>query len=60
MLLSSLGLIQSDVISFDQTFLDTLYAWLNGQDMHFGKSAFESLKKMLETNGVLGIDLKKQ
>lgn len=50
--LSSLGLSQEEAIDIDQGFLDVLYGWLENQDLHFGRSAFGSLRKLLKDNGV--------
>ncbi|MFH1664832.1 MAG: hypothetical protein ABIA77_01655, partial [Candidatus Omnitrophota bacterium] len=48
LILSGLGLGDGEVITVDRVFLDTLYAWLEGQDIHFGRSAFGALWKMIE------------
>ena len=51
-LLSRLGLSENEVIDIDGEFLMVLYDWLEDQDLHFGRSAFGTLKKMLDEKGV--------
>lgn len=50
--LDRLGLSEGEVIGINEGFLGVLYQWLEGQDLHFGKSAFGSLKKMMDERGV--------
>ncbi|MFC1570835.1 cysteine peptidase family C39 domain-containing protein [Candidatus Omnitrophota bacterium] len=51
-MLSGLGLAGDEVIDIDAEFLIVLYDWIDGQDLHFGRSAFGTLKKMLDEKGV--------
>ena len=49
-LLSSLGLTADETIEINNEFVQSITVWLDGQDIHFGKSAFGTLKKLLNEN----------
>jgi hypothetical protein len=51
-LLEYVGLTGTDIMDIDEGYLASLYSWLEGQDLHFGRSAFGTLKKMLDSRGV--------
>jgi len=51
-----LGISAGEVIDVTDTFIQAACDWLKGQDLHFGRSAFESLKKMLDGKGAIGED----
>jgi len=51
-LLQSLGLTPQDVVSLDKKEVDDILAFLAGQNIHFGRSAFVSLGTILTNNGV--------
>ncbi|MDD4957656.1 MAG: cysteine peptidase family C39 domain-containing protein [Candidatus Omnitrophica bacterium] len=51
-MLAGLGLTGSDVINITDAFIRAVQEWLEGQDVHFGRSAFGTLARYLEENGV--------
>ena len=51
-LLSTLGLCEADVVHVDDAFFGDIVDWMEGQELHFGRSAFGTLKKMLSEKGV--------
>ncbi|MBD3379102.1 MAG: hypothetical protein GF408_01405 [Candidatus Omnitrophica bacterium] len=55
-LLARLGLSEEEIVDVNDGFLSALYTWLESQDVHFGKSAFGALRKMLEEKDV-AVDL---
>ncbi|MBI4970801.1 MAG: hypothetical protein HZC17_03065, partial [Candidatus Omnitrophica bacterium] len=50
-LLASLGLTSADVITQSPAEIDTILAWLDSRDLHFGHSAFYALRQLLEEGG---------
>jgi len=56
-LLSDLGLSEGDVITVSDTFKTALYDWLDNQEVHFGRSAFGALQKMLTGQEITDIDI---
>ena len=51
-MLASLGITLSEIVNVDDAFMGAIQTWLDDQDLHFGKSAFGSLKKMLDEKGL--------
>lgn len=49
--LAFMGFSEDEVIEVTEEFIDALLSWLEGQDLHFGRSAFGALKRMLEILG---------
>ncbi len=50
--LAALGLSEDEAIDTSGNFLGSLEKWLEGQDIHFGRSAFGALMKMLDDKGI--------
>lgn len=50
-MLEGLGLERDGVINVTPDFVEVLQKWLEDQDLHFGRSAFEALKKMVDIHG---------
>jgi len=50
-LLTQLGLNLSETVSLDQIEVTAILDWLKSRDLHFGQSAFLSLKEMLASRG---------
>ena len=51
-MLASLGLTSSDVVNLTQSDIDAITAWLNGQSLHFGDSAINTVVTMLKNAGI--------
>ncbi|MFA6321114.1 MAG: cysteine peptidase family C39 domain-containing protein, partial [Candidatus Omnitrophota bacterium] len=51
-IIASLGLSENDVVALNQEEIDAIIAFLNKQNIHFGKSAFVSLEALLSANNV--------
>jgi len=50
-MLVELGLTVNDVIALTPKFMNSFDEWLTEQDSHFGRSAFASLKKFMDSRG---------
>ncbi len=50
-MLEGLGLERDGVIDVTPEFVEVLEKWLEEQDLHFGRSAFAALKKMIDIKG---------
>ncbi|MFA7255269.1 MAG: discoidin domain-containing protein [Candidatus Omnitrophota bacterium] len=51
-LVRSLRLDPSEVVNLDQEEVTAIISWLQNRDLHFGQSAFLSLKNMLSSRGI--------
>ncbi|MFH1790380.1 MAG: LamG-like jellyroll fold domain-containing protein, partial [Candidatus Omnitrophota bacterium] len=50
--LSSLGLSANDAVDLKQDDIDRILAWLEGQSLHFGDSAFKTVRELLSKAGI--------
>lgn len=51
-MLSLLGLTSNDVVVITQDDINSIASWLNGQSIHFGDSAFNTVITMLQSAGI--------
>ena len=50
--LGAFGIASSEAVTLTQSDIDTILSWLNGQSLHFGDSAIQTIVSMLSAQGI--------